>query len=334
MGMLPPALAELVDRQLCLATRRQLLEGGITGAQIRWAVGRRWRVVLPRVLLLDAGLPSMQQRLMAAQLLAGPDSWLAGSTAAARHGLPGCDITPPVRVLVPPHRTTRTIGWVQICRSYLTDERLVEQGPLRLSCRPRALVDAMADCPDEAAARAMLIEAIHQRLVRLDDVAHWIEARESDGRLHLRAALAEAATGAWSVPEADLLRLVRGDSRLPPPWANPSLWDAQGRRLTTPDLWIDGVALAVMVHSRQFHAGALDWDATVSDDEDLRSAGIEVVAVTPSAIATRPDQVLERVRRGYGRAANRPRPPGVISTPRHLAWPSPAAAVEAGKWSS
>ena len=327
--MLPPLTAELVDRQLGLATRRQLLDGGVTTAQIRWAVGRRWRVVLPGVLLLDGGLPSTQQRLIAALLLAGPDSWLAGPTAAALHDLPGCRVTPPVHVLVPPHRTTRTVGWVRISRSYLLDERLVSQGPLRISCRPRALVDAAAASPDDAEVRALFIDAIHSRLVRLDDVAHWIEARESSGRLRLRRALAEAATGVWSVPEADLMRLVAADGRLPEPWANPTLRDAAGRRLTTPDLWFDDVALAVMVHSRRFHAGALDWEATVTDDEDLRSAGIEVVTVTPVTIASQPDHVLERVFGAYLRARGRLRPIHIAAERRHLTWGVAGAALVA-----
>jgi hypothetical protein len=325
--MLPPHTAQLVDRQLGLATRRQLLDGGVTQGQIRWAVGRRWRVVLPRVLLLDSSLPSPQQRLMAALLLAGPDSWLAGPTAAALHGFPGCRITPPVHVLVPPHRTTRTVGWVQICRTYLLDERLVSQGPLRISCRPRALVDAAAACPDDAEVRALFIDAIHSRLVRVEDVVHWVEARESDGRRRLRGALAEAATGVWSVPEADLMRLLKGDGRLPEAWANPTLRDADGRRLTTPDLWFDEVALAVMVHSRRFHAGALDWEATVSDDEDLRSAGIEVVTVTPVSIARQQDDVLERVRNAYQRAKGRPRPLHVAAERRLLTWGDAEAAL-------
>ena len=171
-------------------------------------------------------------------------------------------------------------------RSYLLDERIVTRGPLRLSCRARALVDAAAGCADQAVARALIIDAVQQRLVRLDDVAQWVEARSNHGRRRLRQALAEAAIGAWSLPEADLLRLVSDNSRLPRPWANPVLHDPVGRRLTTPDLWIDDVALAVMVHSRAFHSGVLDWEATVAADEDLRAAGIEVVAVTPASIAT------------------------------------------------
>ena len=329
----PAELADLVARQSGVATRKQLLDGGVSVGRLRWAVGRHWRVVLPRVVLLEPGLPSVHQRLVAALLFAGPDAWLGGMTAAAIHGMPGCTVSPPVQVLVPPHRTTRSVGWVQVSRSYLLDERIVTRGPLSVSCRSRAVVDAAAGCADQAAARAIIIDAVQQRLVRLDDLAHWVEARSNHGRRLLRQALAEATLGAWSVPEADLLRLVNDTSRLPRPWANPVLHDPGGRRLTTPDLWFDDVALAVMVHSRAYHSGVLDWEATVAADEDLRAAGIEVVAVTPVSIATDPERVLARIDAAYRRAAARPRPVGLVTQPRHPAWTSTEAAPEAAVWS-
>lgn len=308
--------AALVDRQCGVATRGQLLDAGVSAPQIRWALGRRWRMLLPRVILLSPGLPTDEQRLVAALLLAGDDSWLAGSSAGAVHGLPGCTLVAPVRVHVPPHRTTRTVSWVSITRSSVTDERLVERGPLRVSCRARALVDAAADCPDDDRVRAMLIDAVQQRFVRLDDVAHWVEVRQSAGRRRLRRALADAAAGAWSLPEAQLLDLVRRSTVLPRPWANPVLVDSTGRRLTTPDVWFDDVALAVMVHSRQFHAGLLDWEATVAADEDLEGAGAVVTAVTPDAVTRDPAGTLLRVEAAYERARRWPRERAILAEPR------------------
>ncbi len=313
---LSSATAALVEQQRGVATRRQLLDGGVTAAQIRWALGRRWRLLLPRVILLDPGLPTDEQRLVAALLLAGNDSWLAGPTAAAVHGLPGCTLTAPIYVLVPPNRTSRTVSWVSITRSYLTDERLVERGPLRLSCRARALVDAVADCPDDDRARALVIDAVQQRFVRLDDVAHWVEARRSDGRRRLRRALEDAAAGAWSLPEAKLLDLIHRSAVLPRPWANPVLVDDDGRRLTTPDIWFDDVALAVMVHSREFHAGVLDWEATVVADEDLQGAGAVVTAVTPHSVIRDPQGTLHRVEAAYERARRWPRERMILAQER------------------
>jgi hypothetical protein len=330
---LPAETAALVAHQCGVATRQQLLDGGVTVGQLRWAMGGHWRIVLPRVVLLEPGLPSVDQRLVAALLFAGPDAWLGGMTAAAIHGMPGSVVAPPVQVLVPPHRTPRTVGWVRVARTYLLDERIVTRGSLRVSCRARAVVDAAAGCPDQAAARALIIDAVQQRLVRLDDIAHWVEARSNHGRRLLRQAVAEAAVGAWSVPEADLLRIVNDHRRLPRPWANPTLHDPLGRRLTTPDLWFDDVALAVMVHSRAFHSGVLDWEATVAADEDLRAAGVEVVAVTPASIAAEPERVLTRIDAAYGRALRRPRPVGVLALPRTRTWTFSGAASEAAGWS-
>jgi hypothetical protein len=88
--------------------------------------------------------------------------------------------------------------------------------------------------------------------------------------------VAEAAAGVWSVPEADLARLVATSRVLPGAWVNPGLTDLAGGRLTTPELWFDDVGMAVMVHSRESHAGALDWEGTVGGDDDLSSARVVV----------------------------------------------------------
>jgi hypothetical protein len=204
---------------------------------------------------------------------------------------------------------------VTVRRTSLLEQRLVEKGPLRLSCRPRAVVDAAASLP-EAAARALLIDVVRRRLVRLDDLTHWVEARQTDGRRRLRRMLHEAAAGTWSVPEADMAALVRRSGILPSVWSNPQLTDEVGRRLTTPDLWLDDVGMAVMIHSREFHAGALQWDATVNDDSELSSHRIVVVGVTPEQLARDPEAVLRRVETHYLAARRSGFRPAVVATPR------------------
>lgn len=312
---LPDHLAALASSQWGVVTRRQLLEAGIPPAMIRWQTGRRWRSLLPGVILLSPGLPTWDQRLVAALLAAGPKSWLSGVTAATWHGLAQADSTLPVHVMVPFPATSRQIAWVSIRATSLTNELLVQRGPLRVSCRPRALVDAAAQACDDDAARALVIAAVQDRKVRVDDVQHWLAVRRRNGTVRLKTAVREAATGLWSVPEAKLAEIVRTSGLFPHVMANPVLVDALGRPLTTPDLWIDDVGLALMVHSRRFHADVLDWDATVDTDEDLRDAGIEVVGVTPNAIERHPEKVLARVSSGHARASRRPRP-NVTATPR------------------
>ena len=137
---LPLHALELAEIQLGVLTRRQLLQSGVTPAELRTRIGREWRLLLRGVILLGNGLPDVRQRLVAALLYAGPDSWLAGSTAAALHGVPGLEICRPVRVLVAaPHRA-RDHAWVSIRNTTLVDERVHERGALRLSCPARAVV--------------------------------------------------------------------------------------------------------------------------------------------------------------------------------------------------
>jgi hypothetical protein len=122
--------------------------------------------------------------------------------------------------------------------------------------------------------------------------------------------------GVWSVPEGDLVRLLRTSRVLPEVMANPELTDDRGRRLTTPDVWIDDVALAVMVHSRQFHSDELDWEATVESDADLAAARVVVVPVTPASIERQPQRVLERIEGAYVQAKASRLRASVTATPR------------------
>ena len=314
---LPSPLVDLARAQRGLLTRHQLTHGGVSASQVRWRIGRTWRLVLPGVILLDWTPPDDEQRCIAALLYAGPRSWLAGPTALSKHRVgPGMSRSR-IYVLVPAPARPRDVGWLSIRRTHVSDERIVIRGAVRYSCLPRAVVDAAALMSTDDA-RALVIDVVHRRLVRLDDVNHWIEARRPNGRLRLRRALLEAAAGAWSLPEADLARLVATSTVLPPAWLNPELRSPEGRRLTTPDLWFDDVAMAIMVHSREFHAEVLDWEATVDRDADLASCRVVVIGVTPGAITRDPDSVLRRVEAAYAMALRSGQRADVVAAPRFL----------------
>lgn len=316
---LPPDLVTLAQDQHGVLSRKQFEQAGVPAGLVRWHSTRDWRSVLPGVLLLHTGQPSDRQRLVAAQLYAGPRSWLRGDSALACLGAGG-RLTSPVKLYVPHPQRSRRVMWVSIAATRLGNERLVEKDGLRLSCRARAVTDAAAEAVDDRTARAIVVGAVQEGFVRVVDVQHWVGVRRRNGTRRLKQALAEAAAGAWSVPEADLAALLRRAPGVAGWWANPALQDAAGRHLTTPDLWLDEVGLAVMVHSRQFHSSVLDWDATVLADQDLRDAGVEVVPLTPRLIGAEPAAALDAVLAGLGRARRRPRPT-VVATPReHFSW--------------
>lgn len=318
---LPDDVLALCETQSGVVARHQLLAAGVEPGLLRWHSTRHWRAILPGVLLLNTGQPTHEQRLVGAQLYAGPRAWLRGDSALGAHGAP-MPLRLPISLYVPHPQRSRRVMWVSIAATRLTNERVIERGPLRVSCRARAVVDAAAEASDDRAARALIVGAVQEGFVRLADVQHWIGVRRRNGTVRLKAALMEAAAGSWSVPEADLARILSGSPRLPDIWSNPMLRGGDGLPLITPDLWIDGVALAVMVHSRRFHSKVLSWDATVMADQELRDAGIEVVPVTPHLIATSPDAALAAVLAGLQRASARPRPP-VTAYPRE-AWSAAA----------
>jgi hypothetical protein len=255
---------------------------------------------------------------VAALLSGGEAAWLAGTTAGALHGLRSCVLGVPVRVLVPAPRRSRRIAWVDIRSTTLTGEPVVERDGLRVGCLARAVVDAAAETPDERGARGLVIEAVQRRLVRLDDLEHWVDARGSSGSVRLRRLLLEVSAGAWSVPESDLLALVQTSRNLPPPLANPLLTGPAGEELTSPDLWFDDVGMAVLVQSRAFHSDGLDWDVTVEQGSDLSAARVVVVGVTPAALARDPAAQLRRIERAHEVARCAGRRAAVTATPRPM----------------
>jgi hypothetical protein len=307
---------DLVERlfgeQSGLATADQLRTCGLTPAGLRWRLERDWRRVLPRVVAAGRSPLTDHQRLVAALLFAGEGAVVAGPTAALWHGVRSAAIDRRVHVTIPATRCIRSQGVVLVHRTRRPDASAWHRGVLVVSSPARAVADAARDV-GESDARRLVIEALQRRLVSAAGLRHELLAGPRAGAAVLARALAEAEQGAWSIPEADLARIVARSALLPPMWANPRL-TLGARRLPTPDGWFDDVGLAVQVHSRQYHAGDLDWEATVGADAELVEHGIPVLAVTPRQIARSQDDVLARLERAHAAARLRPRP-AVIATP-------------------
>ena len=317
MTDLAAVVRDLLARQDGVVTREQLREVGFTEAAIRWHAGRGWRVVLPGVFLMTRDNPRPRQRLVAGLLWAGERSVLSGPTAASLHGITSSGAHDRVHLLVPAPLASRRSGFAQVRRTVLHDDGIRARGPLRLSSPARAAVDAARAARTPDARSAILIEAVQREITTVDDLAEWVHRLRPRDAAALRLPLEAAASGAWSVPEAELLDLVATSRDLPDAWANPGLRRADGTPLTTPDVWFDDVAMAVMVHSRRYHSSPDDWDDTVDADGDLVAAGVVVAGVTPHRVSTSPTEVLRRLERAHAAARARPRP-GVVATPRHL----------------
>ncbi|HEX3003270.1 MAG TPA: hypothetical protein VHO27_03595 [Angustibacter sp.] len=311
-----PEIAALFARQHGLATRAQLYELGLTRAALRWRLGRSWRAVAGPVVSSSPQRLSPRQRVVAAQLLAGRYGVVSGDHAVLLHGLAAGRGHRPVQVLVPMNQGSRSVAFVRITRTRRPVERPHHDGLLRLAPLPRAVVDTARWASTLDHARSVVIEAVQTGRADLDDLQHELDAGPRRGSALARRAIADARAGAWSAPEAAMLESLATSAVLPPVVANPVLTVA-GRRLLSPDGWIDDVALALMVHSRRHHERGADWEATVEDDGELTAHGVTVLAFTPRSIAVQPERVLHRVERTYlelkrsGR-----RRPAVVMTPR------------------
>ena len=317
MTDLTPVVRDLLARQDGVVTREQLRAAGLTETAIRWHAGRGWRVLLPGVFLMNRNDPRPRQRLVAGLLWGGERSVLSGPTAASLHGITSAGARDRVHLLVPAPLASRRSGFAEVRRTVIHDDDTRSRGPLRLSSPARAAVDAARAARTLDARSAILIEAVQRELTTVDDLAEWVHRLRPRDAAGLRLPLEAAASGAWSVPEAELLDLVATSGALPDAWANPSLCTGDGRALTTPDVWFDDVAMAVMVHSRRYHSSPDDWDDTVDADGDLVTAGVVVAGVTPHRVRTSPTEVLRRLERTHAAARGRPRP-DVVATPRYL----------------
>jgi hypothetical protein len=264
-------LSDLLEYQRGLASRVQLKELGITRDMFRWRLGRQWQAVLPGVVATFTGGLDHRQRLIAAQLYAGPKAYLTSWTAAAWYGVEAAREMTILRLSVPAHCASRRSGPVLVTRTTRVDDDVSERGPLRLASRARAVVDAARETQGERRAQAIVIEAVQRRIVRVEEVRHELECGARQGRAQVRRAIEAAEMGAWSVPEADLLDVLAESAVLPTAWANPMLTSLDGERLPTPDVWLDDVGIAVQVHSRAYHLRDSDWEATVTGDSLLVS---------------------------------------------------------------
>lgn len=309
MRDLSPQLRHLAAAQDGVVTRAQLIARGVSDDALRWRVGRgRWRLLLPGVVLLEAGAPSRRQEMYAAQLLGGPGAVVSGAAAARFHGVTGAPSVGPVDVLVPRSRRGRQVGWARIRPTMQPDPLARTYEVLRVASPARSVVDAARWASTQDRATAYVIEAVQRRLTTEPDLRQWQWQLNRRDRGQVGRAIDEAALGAWSLPEAELLRLLRSSVVLPPVWANPVLHDSGGVALVSPDAWFDSVGLAVMVHSRQFHEGGQQWEQTVARDGELTAHGVVVVGVTPWAIRSDPAGVLARVEQTYLMTRLRPRP--------------------------
>jgi hypothetical protein len=311
----PNGLTELLsERDGVLCTSDAL--GFMTRKQLRWQVASgRWQNPVHGVVVAQSGPLTERQLLRAALLRAGPQTALAGLTAAQLEGLTGFgDRAPlldrPIYLLAPYGYKRRTpppsLTVVMHYSQALTDLDVHPGRQPRRTRIARSLIDAAAWMPSDRGAMAVLAAGVQQRLVRVHDLSQVVDRMGSLRRRKLiRETIGDIAGGSQALSELDFTRQVVRAFQLPEPSRQAARRDVWGRRRWTDVTW-DSCKIVVEIDGAQHAEDPLQrWD-DMERDIDLGLDGYQtlrfpawLVRADPGYIARK---VLDALRRaGYSR---------------------------------
>ncbi|HET9970263.1 MAG TPA: hypothetical protein VFQ68_18665 [Streptosporangiaceae bacterium] len=211
-------LRELLDEQLAVASRGQLLALGMNDRAIQYRLrpDGPWQALLPGIYLAVTGTPTFEQKEMAALLYAGPESLVTGRAALVHHGI-GIPIPPGViDVLLPTERQRVDANFVRLHRTSrlpapatalaagdtaaagTAAEAAAAAGaspasPLRLAPAPRAVADTAWQLTSLDDVRAVVADALSSGRCTLDELTAELNEGPIRGSALFRSALAALA---------------------------------------------------------------------------------------------------------------------------------------------
>jgi very-short-patch-repair endonuclease len=288
-------LDRLLGRQYGVITRSQAADCGLTDKALRHRVrpGGPWQTMVRGVYLAQTGVPSVDQRDMAAVLYAGPGSVITGTAALRQFGLP---VAAPavVDVLVPSARWRDGTGLVRLVRTTRMPAQPCFRGEIRFAMVARAVADAARGTTSLREVRALVAGAVQKGWCGLEDLRQELRTGPATGSALLRRVLAEVGGGIRSVAEGDFSDLITR-AGLPEPMFNARLF--VGRvLLAVVDAWWPAAGVAAEVDSREWHMSPEDWERSLARHARLTSHGILALHFTPRQIRTQPDQVAAAIR--------------------------------------
>jgi hypothetical protein len=305
------AVHDAANSQGGVVSHAQLVTLGVSKATISsWTrTGGRWQRVLPGTYLLHRGTPTLDERLSAGLLYAGPGALLTAGLATHLLGLRNLPMPVdalPVHLLVPPGRQVRSSGFVIIERT----QRLPEAQTVRgypVAPLPRAVFDVGRRHSSRHAIRAITLEAVQRRMLDIDDLADEIRHGQRQWTAVMRDVLGDALSGVRSVPEASLRDIVIA-SDLPEPLWNCRLETSSGEFIAEPDGYYTDIGLALEVDSREHHYKRADnFAATWSRHGVYNRHRILAERILPETIREDPASVIAAIR--ATRSANGGRTP-------------------------
>jgi hypothetical protein len=288
-------LAQLLRKQHDVITRGQALTCGMTGKALRHRVrpDGPWQILLRGIYVARTGMPTVDQRDMAALLYAGPGSVITGCAALRRLGLSAPRIAE-VDVLVPAARQRHSRDFVRVLRTTRMPDLFCASGQIHFALVARAVADAARSLTDLREVRAVVAHSVQAGWCRIAELASELGAGQVAGSARFRQVLAEVADGVRSVTEAEFRDLVQR-AGLPMPVFNARLY-SRGALLAVVDAWWPDAGVAAEVDSREWHLSAEDWERTIRRHARMTARGILVLHFTPKQIRTESAQVVAALR--------------------------------------
>ena len=292
-----PGLYELAVNQLGVVSRGQLIELGVTRHHVRRQLAaQRWQTAGPRVVVLMTGPLTDEQWLWAAQLHAGHEAGLYARTALGVLGLRGWD-SDALEVAVP--HAVRAVSWgrVRVHRlRRLSGADITVRSGLRCVAAPRSALDAASAHPSARTAAALVLAVVQQRVTPVEELGAALDS--SPHRRHasvIRRALADAAEGADSVAEVDVVTLLQraGLTRIR---RQAVIRTSVGpRRVDIAVDLPDGSVLVVEVDGPH-HADPSVRATDAEKDASVIAAGNRVLRIPVVMVRTQPERVLANLR--------------------------------------
>lgn len=280
--------AEQARHRFGVVGRRELLDTGVSAqAILRRLKDGTLRELLPGAYALPGAPAIWEQRMMAAQVWARPESCISHKSAAALMRLDGVqpgvvEITTTRSLRAPEglvvHRTKRLWGY-----------DMMFQDPFTLSTPARTLLELGAVTSAHVVELA-LEDALRRNLTSLSALRWELRMQGAQGRrgsATLRKLLEEradvtAATGSGLEVRIDrVLRLLP----LPPYARQHAIATRNGRR--QPDFAFVDYRLAIEGDSYRWHSGRAAWERDKRRDSDLRALGWEIIYVTSEDLRLR-----------------------------------------------
>ncbi len=307
-----------------VAAVRDVVAHGIPERTVyqRCLEGGPWQRVLPGIVLLFTGRPTVDQLVRAALVLCGPDAMVTGIEACRRYGLRrgpvrrNSELRPEIHVLVPERRQIRSVEFVHVERTRRLPVPVLRDG-VPLAPLVRACTDGARRIRSTAEVTELFADPVQRGLCTVAALRTELASGTRRGTAVPRAVLAELGVGVRSAAERSA-KLLWSSTGLPEPWWNAEVCDAEGRGLGIADCWVDDVAMVWEIESSEWHLSPADHEYTLRRAARFTAAGVVYVASKPMMVLNDRAGVVTTLRAIYEQAKKRPRP-ALTAKPAHAA---------------